>query len=163
MDIQETQFEDPAPSKKRIIHFSSGDTLELEDSEEEEERSSSAPPFTEPTETTRFSFKSLAVLVGRVSLLTCDFLGERLAGALGLNAAKYQYAIDQYHHDRKRKSDHATDVQKEGQAEATQLSCGQTGTHYGATSDARCLADPQEHTGEGYCNKGYQAEEDCLK
>lgn len=38
-----------------------------------------------------------------VSLQTqaCDFLGERLAGALGLNAAKYQYAIDQYHHDRK--------------------------------------------------------------
>ena len=31
----------------------------------------------------------------------CDFLGGRLAGALGLNAAKYQYAIDQYHRDLK--------------------------------------------------------------
>lgn len=31
----------------------------------------------------------------------CDFLGERLAGALGLSAAKYQYAIDRYQHDHK--------------------------------------------------------------
>lgn len=31
----------------------------------------------------------------------CDFLGETLAGILGLNAAKYQYAIDQYHRDHK--------------------------------------------------------------
>lgn len=29
--------------------------------------------------------------------LACDFLGKRLAGLLGLDAAKYQYAIDQYH------------------------------------------------------------------
>lgn len=33
--------------------------------------------------------------------LACDFLGERLAGALGLKAAKYQYAIDQYDRDHK--------------------------------------------------------------
>lgn len=31
----------------------------------------------------------------------CDFLGERLAAALGLNAAKYQYAIDLYDHNQK--------------------------------------------------------------
>lgn len=29
--------------------------------------------------------------------LACDFLGKKLAGVLGLDAAKYQYAIDQYH------------------------------------------------------------------
>lgn len=28
--------------------------------------------------------------------LACDFLGKKLAGVLGLDAAKYQYAIDQY-------------------------------------------------------------------
>lgn len=33
--------------------------------------------------------------------LACDFLGERLAVALGLKAAKYQYAIDQYHREHK--------------------------------------------------------------
>lgn len=27
----------------------------------------------------------------------CDFFGERMAALLGLNAAKYQYVIDQYH------------------------------------------------------------------
>ena len=29
----------------------------------------------------------------------CDFLGERLASLLGLDAAKYQYAIDQHAND----------------------------------------------------------------
>lgn len=27
----------------------------------------------------------------------CDFFGEKMASLLGLNAAKYQYAIDQHH------------------------------------------------------------------
>lgn len=56
MDIQETEFGDPAPSKqKKIIHFSSGETLEVQDSEEEdeEEESSSSPPFREHTERVR--------------------------------------------------------------------------------------------------------------
>lgn len=33
--------------------------------------------------------------------LACDFLGKKLAGVLGLDAAKYQYAIDQYHRNHK--------------------------------------------------------------
>uniref|UniRef100_A0AAY4BQF5 Uncharacterized protein n=1 Tax=Denticeps clupeoides TaxID=299321 RepID=A0AAY4BQF5_9TELE len=31
----------------------------------------------------------------------CDFLGEKLAGFLGLNSPKYQYAIDVFHRDQK--------------------------------------------------------------
>ncbi|KAF3849517.1 hypothetical protein F7725_019236 [Dissostichus mawsoni] len=107
-DIQETEFGSPALSKqRRIIYFSSGETMEEEDSEEEEEeeeRSSDRTPFREPAEKSRLSFRNVALLVGRISLLSltklllllpklaCDFLGERLAGALGLKAAKYQYA-----------------------------------------------------------------------
>lgn len=50
LDSQETDFGGPAVSKqRRIIHFSSGETLE-EDSEEEEEQSSNRPPFSEPAE-----------------------------------------------------------------------------------------------------------------
>ena len=45
--------------------------------------------------------KSLRVTVLLFPNLACDFLGERLAGALGLKAAKYQYAIDQYDRDHK--------------------------------------------------------------
>ncbi|XP_034383602.1 protein FAM177A1 isoform X1 [Cyclopterus lumpus] len=103
-DERETGFGSPALSnqRRRIIHFSSGETLEQEEEEEEEEEpSSNRPPFSEPAERTRMSFKNVALLVGRISLLTCDFLGERLAGALGLNAAKYQYAIDQHHRNHK--------------------------------------------------------------
>uniref|UniRef100_A0A4W6CM34 Uncharacterized protein n=1 Tax=Lates calcarifer TaxID=8187 RepID=A0A4W6CM34_LATCA len=91
--------------------------------------------------------------------LACDFLGERLAGVLGLNAAKYQYAIDQYQSDHK------------GQADTIHLSHTQTGSHYGATGDARCqAADPKESYDEkqmsrkgGYHNRSYQADEDSLK
>ena len=31
----------------------------------------------------------------------CEYLGEKLARLLGLHAAKYQYAIDQFHRDQK--------------------------------------------------------------
>ncbi|XP_047184852.1 protein FAM177A1 isoform X3 [Scophthalmus maximus] len=94
---RDTEFAGPAPSgQRKIIHFASGETLEEESSGEEGEPAANAPPFGEPAERTRFSFKNMAILVGRISLLTCDFFGERLAGALGLNAAKYQYAIDQH-------------------------------------------------------------------
>ncbi len=49
LDIQETESGGPTVSKQRsIIHFSSGETLEEEDSEENEEQSSDRPPFTEP-------------------------------------------------------------------------------------------------------------------
>lgn len=33
--------------------------------------------------------------------LACDFLGEKLAGVLGLNTAKYQYAVDEHQRDNK--------------------------------------------------------------
>ncbi|XP_070782148.1 protein FAM177A1 isoform X2 [Enoplosus armatus] len=172
LDIQETEFGDPAVSKqRRIIHFSSGETLEEEDSEEEEEQSPNRPPFREPAERTKFSFRNVAILVGRISLLTCDFLGERLAGALGLNAAKYQYAIDQHHRDHKTTSSQATDNVMKGQAEMIHLSPGLDGSHYGATGDVRCPADSQEscdekhmdRNSEGCHNGGYQADEDYLE
>lgn len=49
--IQETEFGGRAATKQRkIIHFSSGETLEEEESEEEEEQQSERPPFREPSE-----------------------------------------------------------------------------------------------------------------
>ncbi|XP_075939778.1 uncharacterized protein LOC142941665 [Anarhichas minor] len=170
-DVQETEFGSPARSKqRRTIHFSSGETLEQKDSEEEEEeeeQSSNRPPFREP-ERTRLSFKNVAILVGRIALLTCDFLGERLAGALGMNAAKYQYAIDQHHRDHKTTSSQAKDNLREGQAETIHLYPGlKDRSHYGATGEARCPADSQascdeKHMdrSEGRHNRAYQADED---
>ncbi|XP_034755721.1 protein FAM177A1 isoform X2 [Etheostoma cragini] len=165
--IQETEFGSPALTKqRRITYFSSGETLEEEDSEEEEENSSNRPPFREPAERTKLSFKNVALLVGRISLLTCDFLGERLAGALGLNAAKYQYAIDQHHRDHQTTICKATDNKMEEQADTIHIS-GLNGSHYGATGDIRCPADSQESChekhmdrSEGCHNRAYQADED---
>ncbi|KAK5853310.1 hypothetical protein PBY51_007108 [Eleginops maclovinus] len=164
-DIQETGFGSPALSKqRRIIYFSSGETMEEEDSEEEEE--SDRPPFTEPAEKSRFSFRNVALLVGRISLLTCDFLGERLAGVLGLKAAKYQYAIDQHHRDNKTKGSGASENLVEGGWDTIRLSRGPEGSHYGATGEERCPADSQASwdqkpldTSEGCYNRAYQADE----
>ncbi|XP_073349228.1 uncharacterized protein [Pagrus major] len=166
-DTQETEFGNPAVSKqRRTIHFSSGETLEEEDSEEEEEQSSDRPPFREPAQRVSFSFKNVAFLVGRISLLTCDFLGERLAGALGLKAAKYQYAIDQYHRDHKTTSSQATDDLRDGQAETFHLSHGVDGAQYGATGDSRSPESRDEKhmdRNEGRHNRGYQEDEHCLE
>ncbi|XP_012711648.3 protein FAM177A1 isoform X1 [Fundulus heteroclitus] len=159
--FHETDFGGPPLQKqKRIIYFSSGETLELEDPEEEEaeEQPSNRTPFEQPGRRTRISFKNVAILVGRMSLLACDFLGERLAGALGLNAAKYQYAIDQYHREHK-----AAGVPPEDQAENINLSPGLHGSHYGATGDVRCPPDPHEsceHRDKGCQNRAYHNDED---
>ncbi|XP_060908620.1 protein FAM177A1 [Labrus mixtus] len=147
--------------EKRIIHFSSGETIEEEDSEEEEEEEEAPEgcPFKEPTERARFSFKKVAILVGRISLMTCDFLGERLAGALGLNAAKYQYAIDHHDHNHKTQKSQTPDNPMEEDAEILHVSHGRDGSHYGATGDSGCPADSQnEKTNEGHHNRSYQAD-----
>uniref|UniRef100_A0A3B5ACX9 Family with sequence similarity 177 member A1 n=1 Tax=Stegastes partitus TaxID=144197 RepID=A0A3B5ACX9_9TELE len=146
----------PALSKqKKVIHFSSGETLELEDSEEEEEE--------EEEHVTELPHPFLLF-----PKLACDFLGERLAGALGLNAAKYQYAIDEYHRDQKTQI--SRDSLREEQAESIHLSPGLDGSRYGATGDESCPADPQESCDEkhvdrkkGCHNRGYQADEDYLE
>uniref|UniRef100_A0A3Q1GA45 Family with sequence similarity 177 member B n=1 Tax=Acanthochromis polyacanthus TaxID=80966 RepID=A0A3Q1GA45_9TELE len=160
-DFWETEFGGPSWSRqKKVIHFSSGETLELEDSEEEEEEDeqpSNKTPFKEPVEKTKFSFRNVVVLVGRISLLACDFLGERLVGALGLNAAKYQYAVDQFHRDQKKQpSPGPDDVRNQERLESIRLSPGLEGSRYGASGDGNRPDDPQRIKGRD--NRGYQAD-----
>lgn len=104
-DTTETNFGGPAlPKERKVIHFSSGETLVVEDSEEEEEETSNKTPFEEPKQKvgiclkggtcgeylavsscdcfclfssqTLLSFKNVAILVGRFSLLgmPCDII-----------------------------------------------------------------------------------------
>lgn len=141
--------------EKKVIHFSSGETVEVEDSEEEEESSPQRNPFQDPAEKTRLSFRKTLVLFGRVSLMTCDFLGKRFAGALGLNVAKYQYAMDQYHRDHKAPRSRAT----ERPAESSRLSSGAAGSRYGTTGCA-AAQDRNKDLKEGYHNRGYQEDEE---
>ncbi|XP_041832120.1 protein FAM177A1 [Melanotaenia boesemani] len=167
-DIHETEFGgSPLPKQKKIIHFSSGETLEVEDSEDEEEegQTTNTTPFEEPAEKTRLSFKNVATLVGRMSLLACDFLGERLAGALGLNSAKYQYAIDLHRREHKTTDDHI-----KGEAETMHFSPSLGRRLYGATEHKNCPSDPKKSCDEGHMdrqkgclNRGYQEDENNLK
>ncbi|KAM9840760.1 protein FAM177B [Aulostomus maculatus] len=170
---EETEFGCPVQSKqKKIIHFSSGETLTEDDSEEEEEeeeeqQSSNSVPFRDPAPRARFSFKNVAALLGRLSLLTCDFIGERLACALGLTAAKYQYAIDQHQRDQQTTSSQTTNSLKGRQGESAHLSLGVEGSLYGAMGQRRCPADrpqpcdeTQPSRDEGRVNRSYQADED---
>ncbi|XP_015254155.1 PREDICTED: protein FAM177A1-like [Cyprinodon variegatus] len=156
-EVQETDFGGPPlQEQKRIIYFSSGETLELEEpgEDEAEKRQSKRTVCGDPGGKTRISFKNVAILVGRMSLLACDFLGERLAGALGLNAAKYQYAIDQYHREH-----------KENQTENIHFSPKVDGSHYGATGDVSRPSDVHQscedrHKDDGCQNRAYQDDED---
>uniref|UniRef100_A0A3B5KQJ7 Uncharacterized protein n=1 Tax=Xiphophorus couchianus TaxID=32473 RepID=A0A3B5KQJ7_9TELE len=147
---QETEFDGPPLQKqKRIVFFSSGESLELEDSEEDEAEELMTGRLKEML----FVFLKPA----------CDFLGERLAGALGLNGAKYQYAVDRYYREQKVTCSHHL----EDQAEDTHLSPGLEGGHYGATGGVGSPSDPGEsrddkhgHKHQGCQNRAYQRDED---
>ncbi|XP_024147756.1 protein FAM177A1 [Oryzias melastigma] len=140
-------------NQRKILHFSSGETLEVEDSTDEE--LSEPVPFEEPAGRTRLSFKNVALLVGRISLLACDFLGEKFAGVFGLNAAKYQYAIDRYHREHK--------IDEQRQAETLNRSPGVGGSSYGATADVNHSSGPTGKYSGGYLNQGYQGNKDKSK
>lgn len=158
-DIKEAELPE-RPKEKKIIYFSNGETLEVEDSEEEEEEEPRRSPFQEPA--TRFSFRKMALLIGRKSLLACDYLGKRFAAVLGLNVAKYQYAIDQYHRHHKETGSPAA----EEPTQSVQLSCLPARGRYGATGDVSCSAVPQERqeeSTEGRHNRGYREDEDVSK
>ncbi|KAF4099927.1 protein FAM177A1 isoform X2 [Onychostoma macrolepis] len=94
---------DVSPRQVKVIHFSSGETLTEEDSEEEEAQHQlhQAPSVSDPGTWTWF----WGTQILRKSLLFCDFLGEKMAGLLGLNAAKYQYAVDQYQREHKNETE----------------------------------------------------------
>lgn len=157
------------PKEKKIIHFASGETLEVEDSEDEEDEEDmedveESPPKRSPFQkpSTGFSFKRTVVLLGRISLLTCDLLGKSFAGALGLDVAKYQYAVDQHRRDQKAARSRAT----ERPVEPIRHASGPAGSRYGATGNVSCTAAPQEtreDIKEGCYNRGYQEDDDDSK
>uniref|UniRef100_A0AAR2M481 Family with sequence similarity 177 member B n=1 Tax=Pygocentrus nattereri TaxID=42514 RepID=A0AAR2M481_PYGNA len=75
--------------QRKVIHFSSGETLEEDDSEEE----TAEQPHRDPLNKDNLSWRRYACFHLPTA---CDFVGGKLAGFLGLTRAKYQYAIDEY-------------------------------------------------------------------
>ncbi|XP_007896460.2 protein FAM177A1 [Callorhinchus milii] len=99
--LQEVETEDSKARNKepqRIIHFANGETMEEYSTDEEIEEEQKATDPVNPSELPwRWFLWFRVTQVARISLFTCDFLGEKLASLLGLTSAKYQYAIDEYH------------------------------------------------------------------
>lgn len=83
-DIPETNFGGPASSKERkVIHFTSGETLEVEEGKEEEEQSSSRTPFEEPQQKVGICLKEKKTCVGCLTAATsraciCLFFSDQL-------------------------------------------------------------------------------------
>uniref|UniRef100_UPI00398F080F protein FAM177B n=1 Tax=Pristiophorus japonicus TaxID=55135 RepID=UPI00398F080F len=92
------EFEAGKKDPRRLIHFSSGETMEEysteEELEEEQKEIEKVNPSTLPW---RHFLWFWVMKFARTSLFTCDFLGEKLANLFGLTSAKYQYAVDEYY------------------------------------------------------------------
>uniref|UniRef100_A0A3B3Z683 Family with sequence similarity 177 member A1 n=1 Tax=Periophthalmus magnuspinnatus TaxID=409849 RepID=A0A3B3Z683_9GOBI len=82
---------------RRIIHFSSGETMEeySTDEEDEEESKMTWGPY--------FWFHMWRAATSTIS--ACDYLGERMANLFGITSAKYQYAIDEYYRIKKEREE----------------------------------------------------------
>ncbi|XP_077409299.1 protein FAM177A1-like [Vanacampus margaritifer] len=101
---------------RRIIHFSSGETMEeysTDEEEEEEEDEDKEPerkdllsPSVDASKMTwgpYFWFHMWKAATSTIS--ACDYLGERMASLFGITSAKYQYAIDEYYKMKKEKEE----------------------------------------------------------
>uniref|UniRef100_A0AAV2KD25 Protein FAM177A1-like n=1 Tax=Knipowitschia caucasica TaxID=637954 RepID=A0AAV2KD25_KNICA len=108
--------EEPEPRQKeklprRIIHFSSGETMEEystdEEDEEEAERKDLLPPppakVSKMTWGPYFLFHMWRAATSTIS--ACDYLGERMANLFGITSSKYQYAIDEYYRIKKEREE----------------------------------------------------------
>ncbi|XP_067274377.1 protein FAM177A1 isoform X2 [Pseudorasbora parva] len=137
----------------KVIHFSSGETLTEEDSEDEEAQHQlhQTPNASDPRNWTWRDYPRFwGTRILRNSLRFCDFLGEKMAGLLGLNSAKYQYAVDQYHRDHKNET--------EGEVLSSSASVNEEiinlskieSKQYGATHDLKETLQYEGEQNEGY-------------
>ncbi|XP_068198635.1 protein FAM177A1-like isoform X2 [Antennarius striatus] len=107
---EEQKQREKAP--RRIIHFSSGETME-EYSTDEEEGEEKEPEWTDllspPVDASKLTwgpyvwFHMWRAATSTVS--ACDYLGERMASFFGITSAKYQYAIDEYYRMKKEREE----------------------------------------------------------
>ncbi|XP_029688357.1 LOW QUALITY PROTEIN: protein FAM177A1-like [Takifugu rubripes] len=89
---------------RRIIHFSSGETMEEystdeEEDQEPEKKKDLLPPSSKLTWGPYFWFHMWRAATSTIS--ACDYLGERMASSSGSRRPKYQYAIDEYYRMKK--------------------------------------------------------------
>ncbi|KAM3861634.1 protein FAM177A1-like [Diretmus argenteus] len=109
---QQQQQREKAP--RRVIHFSSGETMEEystdeeegEDKEPEKKDLLSAPVDAVRSKMTWGPYVWFYMWRAATSTISaCDYLGERMASLFGITSAKYQYAIDEYYRMKKEKEE----------------------------------------------------------
>ncbi|KAM6964993.1 protein FAM177A1-like [Aplochiton taeniatus] len=113
--VEEGPPKEKAP--RRVIHFSSGETMEEYSTDEEdgEEKEPEKKDLLSPVDAVRskmtwgpyFWFHMWRAATSTVS--ACDYLGERMASIFGITSAKYQYAIDEYYRIKKEKEEEDDD------------------------------------------------------
>nr|XP_057945534.1 uncharacterized protein LOC131139700 isoform X2 [Doryrhamphus excisus]XP_057945544.1 uncharacterized protein LOC131139700 isoform X2 [Doryrhamphus excisus]XP_057945553.1 uncharacterized protein LOC131139700 isoform X2 [Doryrhamphus excisus]XP_057945561.1 uncharacterized protein LOC131139700 isoform X2 [Doryrhamphus excisus]XP_057945570.1 uncharacterized protein LOC131139700 isoform X2 [Doryrhamphus excisus] len=141
-DSQEPEHEGAGLSnQKKVIFFSRGEALTDVDSDEEEEEKEEEEYEEEEESSTEeaagmFSVRNLVQLIGRLSLRTYDFIG----GALGLNASKFQYAVNRHNCEqestpRQTAEDHMDDEKTNHDSKSSR------NVFHGATGDCSCSDD----------------------
>ncbi|KAK2883630.1 hypothetical protein QQF64_016710 [Cirrhinus molitorella] len=108
---------------RRIIHFSSGETMEeySTDEEEEDKTQNAKKDLLSSIDTTKLTwgpyvwFQMWRAATSTIS--ACDYLGERMASLFGITSAKYQYAIDEYSRSKREKEDRDEDTRLSEEAE----------------------------------------------
>ncbi|XP_073349033.1 protein FAM177A1-like isoform X2 [Pagrus major] len=107
---EEQQQREKVP--RRIIHFSSGETMEEYSTDEEEAEEKEAERkdlLSSPVDASKltwgpyFWFHMWRAATSTIS--ACDYLGERMASLFGITSAKYQYAIDEYYRMKKEREE----------------------------------------------------------
>ncbi|XP_058019812.1 protein FAM177B [Ahaetulla prasina] len=96
--------ENKSPGK--IIYFANGETMEDCSSEEDYFEEDNQKPLLDTANLSWSNYlQSWALQIVATAFFACEFLGGKFATFLGLNDAKYQYAVDEYYRTQKKKKE----------------------------------------------------------
>ncbi|XP_035278352.1 protein FAM177A1-like [Anguilla anguilla] len=117
-ELEEGKNAQKAP--RRVIHFASGETMEEYSTEDEEEEEPEKKDLLSPDPSNLtwgpyFWFHMWRAATSTVS--ACDFLGEKMAAALGITLPKYQYAIDEFYRAKKEEEEEQQENRMSEEAE----------------------------------------------
>ncbi|XP_063757613.1 protein FAM177A1 isoform X2 [Eleginops maclovinus] len=122
LERREEQRREKAP--RRIIHFSSGETMEEYSTDEEEgedkepERKDLLSSSVDASKLTWGPYVWFHMWRAATSTISaCDYLGERMASLFGITSAKYQYAIDEYYRMKKEREEEKEETRLSEEAE----------------------------------------------
>lgn len=143
---------------RRVIHFVSGETMEEYSTDEDEVdglEKKDVLPTVDPTKLTWGPYLWFYMLRAATSTLSvCDFLGEKIASALGISTPKYQYAIDEYYRMKKEEEEEEEENRMSEEAERQHQKKLQ--------ADSTVQTDqPETVVSNSFVNLNFEMEGDC--